>query len=503
MYRRERTLLLLLLRTHHFECVHDMNQGRWYAGVNPSSNQTPVVATHDNHHELNHQNDVHLLDPLTSGRSVSNRTNRNETNHGTGNLTNGSAAPPPTATVAVWDVENEPRAARSRLLIFIGISSRKGAGTLRNIQRKTWLQWASDDPRVDFRFFQNPDGQREKERDLITLPIRNVSHCPGAGENTRAAHNCRSGAVVKFLLLWALENTPAHFIVATEHDGFVCLPQLILEAATSWPTSMQMAHYSGLCRFGAEQTFQVFGRSVLSRIFVLINNHHDSYFHGATFAQNLPPIMRYLNMMNMVSIIPDIDRILIGLRAQPNTPDPITELCTAGHLYFHFHGCKAGKGCFKNAMEHMEPWSVSMKKAYDKQGNLSAPEKWRIIQKTTEKAEHIRLSCASPSDSCPLDPSDLEEEAWWCCPISNTDRTPYAKVTRMPNNCTETGPRQPPALAPLKGHPGSRSKRKKGTKHPQKDSKKKKTSRHHPPSHSKQQRRPRIPYVAKKKKKGG
>ena len=75
---------------------------------------------------------------------MSNRTNRNKTNHGTGNLTNGSAAPPPTATVAVWDVENEPRAARSRLLIFIGISSRKGAGTLRNIQRKTWLQWASE-----------------------------------------------------------------------------------------------------------------------------------------------------------------------------------------------------------------------------------------------------------------------------------------------------------------------------------------------------------------------
>ena len=301
----------------------------------------------------------------------------------------------------------------SAALFFIGISSRATpqSAPLREILRHTWLDWASSDERIIHRFFVNVEGRTSasnvaSEQDVIVVPESKISHCPRGNE--RPAHNCRSGATVRYLLLWGLRRTSASFIVATEHDGFVCLPQLLLESQ-SWSLSSHVAHYAGDCTtkkeniFNPEQTFNVFGRNALTRIFQLISDKDSASFYipSITFAQNIQPILRFLNERREIEILPDLDRIIVGINVKKNRPTPLTSLCTAGHLYFHF----------REAMNRMAPWATEMKNTFDKHGNKSVAS-LTTIAKTTDAARNDRLSCTKKS--CPLPP---ESQAWWCCPF--------------------------------------------------------------------------------------
>ena len=290
---------------------------------------------------------------------------------------------------------------------------------LRNLQRQTWLAWAANDERVSYQFFVNSEDPASVsalagEGDVTVVPARKIAHCPGG--DVRPAHNCRSGALVRFLLLWGLQRTSAPFIVATEHDGFVCLPQLVLETST-WSPSSHVAHYAGDCAtkreyiFNPEQTFNVFGRSVLVRIFQLIDDGEGASFYipSITFAQNMQPILRFLNERREIDIVPDLDRIIVGISVKRNRPSPMTNLCAAGHLYFHF----------RESMNRMGKWSHEMKATFDRYGsggdgggasNRKNASLAALFQ-ATNAARQARLACTQ--HSCPLPPGS---QAWWCCP---------------------------------------------------------------------------------------
>ena len=303
--------------------------------------------------------------------------------------------------------------ANQTVLFFIGISSRPvaSARSLRETQRRTWLKWAISDHRVSHNFFINDESAgyevagTKGETDVVIVPAAKISHCPRG--NGRPAHNCRSGALVRYLLFWGLRMTRANFIVATEHDGFVCLPQLILESST-WSSSVHMAHYAGDCSsnklsmFNPEQTFNVFGRGILARIFSLIEGAGSSYYiPSITFAQNIQPILRYLNQRREVEILPDLDRIITGIKVKEHRPNPITKLCIVGHLYFHF----------RESINQMLPKSVEMKELYDRIGDKRTPS-LESIREATVQGRRRRLSCSK--NSCPL-PAGSDE--WWSCPL--------------------------------------------------------------------------------------
>lgn len=323
------------------------------------------------------------------------------------------------------------QSSNTTLQVFIGISSRAvpHAAPMRSLQRQTWLAWAANDDRVTYQYFVNLEGPTSRsavadEDDVAIVPAAKIAHCPKG--NSRPAHNCRSGALVRFLLLWGLRRTPAQFIVATEHDGFVCLPQLLLETST-WSLSSHVAHYAGDCDtkkeniFNPEQTFDVFGRNVLVRIFQLISDSEGSSFYipSITFAQNMQPILRFLNHRREIDIVPDLDRIIVGIAVKQNRPSPLTNLCAVGHLYFHF----------RESMNRMGTWSHEMKTTFDRYGNRKNSSLAKLAY-ATNVARQARRMCTD--NSCPLPPNS---QAWWCCPFYGKQLKAAADLSRQRESC--------------------------------------------------------------------
>ena len=140
----------------------------------------------------------------------------------------------------------------------------------------------------------------------------------------------------------------------------------------------------------------------MARIFSLIEGKGSSfYIPSITFAQNIQPILRYLNQRREVEILPDLDRIITGINVKEHRPNPITKLCIVGHLYFHF----------RESINQMLPKSVEIKKLYDRIGDKRIPS-LESIREATVQGRRTRLSCSK--NSCPL-PAGSDE--WWSCPL--------------------------------------------------------------------------------------
>jgi len=124
--------------------------------------------------------------------------------------------------------------------VFIGIGSVNSDRSRRSAQRATWLRWVLEQPGMfSYRYFIIEVGGvarsrrayptvTEAEDDVEIIPTAAVALCTLANmqDHGDQRHHCRSGAIVEFMLRWALIHTSAAFVVTTEHDGFVCVGSL-------------------------------------------------------------------------------------------------------------------------------------------------------------------------------------------------------------------------------------------------------------------------------------
>jgi hypothetical protein len=319
--------------------------------------------------------------------------------------------------------------------LFIGINSLSSSSSYRNAQRETWLKWAVDSDAVDYRFFFIPPQLESEgtplnytELDVVTVPSEAVFKCKlssmsGMGDQR---HHCRSGVTVWYMLQWALLMTRAQFVLATEHDGFVCLVHLLQQLPNLTPKSW-LAHWyfeedpypvlkKGECPkaiSGAEQTFDLYGRELVSRILNLIDDGWVCTLPYFSWNQNTRPIVQYLWELGEVDIVADQNRVVSSasvskIRARTDSHKCKSNLaltCLCGTLYYHLRSdaARSMSRMFGTLDDHNAR-------------NASMYPQVPLTPLPKSCLPGLCPQAASSNDTLP------RREAWWQCPAYSADR---------------------------------------------------------------------------------
>ena len=197
---------------------------------------------------------------------------------------------------------------------------------MRATQRDTWIKWLDDTCMYYFFVHDVPNlkGIEAAEHDVVVIPPSEVQICspllPGQ------QHHCRSGRMLRYILVWALKNTNANFIVTVEHDEFVCVSNVLdvipffssQALLARWHPSFSRAR-EGECPMiqgpflgGTEQTFVVYGRALAASMTSIMDRQPRCYIPTISWCGNTRPLVQWLQTTGgEIEIIPDQDRILI------------------------------------------------------------------------------------------------------------------------------------------------------------------------------------------------
>ena len=196
-------------------------------------------------------------------------------------------------------------------------------------------------------------------------------------------------------------------------DGFVCLRRLAAESAL-YPKLYHSAHFFGDCKdkdhapnYHAEQTFNLYSRDALKRIFNLVQqgNAPKYYLRELSWNQNLVPITQYLAQRKELRFSQETRRMVVNapvekkLRSNSklNGAEKFSRerLCSKDFLYFHFLR-----------------WIVSRVKSVSSEMFLSGSRATIRNSSSTALMGRTALACAVHSP-CPLASNSGN---WWCCP---------------------------------------------------------------------------------------
>ena len=324
---------------------------------------------------------------------------------------------------------SEPPSLDKAHLIFFGLSSHnENVGKIyRENQRSSWLRWIHHENELAgpmgaglaYRYFlHNETGTSETadlEHDVVVIPSNETHRCMRMAGG-RKIHNCRSGKMVHWLLSWAVANTPAAFVVATEHDGFVCLPGLLGALPTFPPRSifasitMPFQQFRGTpcpSHIFMEQTFVLYSRDILSRILGLALAGQERLFQHASWNQNMRPIVEYLAARQEVTIVRDPQNRLVmmgkpgGEKMRHGVLSSMGEndhekRCNLGAIYLHLN---SGARDLNTSQQLLRATELSPKNVMDANSTI--------------------LGRACLASRCPLSitTKELEHgEPWWKCP---------------------------------------------------------------------------------------
>lgn len=349
------------------------------------------------------------------------------------------------------------------LHMFIGISSHHEkasdhgelASMLRTYQRNSWMRWLDTN---SSRFFVHSVGKHSRgshlslEKDVVIVPLKYTQRC------NKASHHCRSGQMVRFILNWALSNTESLYIITTEHDNFVCVPQLEHVLTNHGTPNLLLAHWFELNhRSGiecldtfdsfighTEQSFSVYGRNLAKKMVGFVDTAPEyCYQSSLSWAKNIRPMIQYLHTKGEIDIIMDDDRIVVHdnilveswVKFGPPSPGshcPLFQhdlagindtkhvkqqsmkwtesICACGAISYHMRTQARKRNMFENKTSSM--YSNALKW-------ISAPD--YDLAHQLAPLSPLRCNLGKSCPSAVLQPSN-QSEAWWKCPSHQLDR---------------------------------------------------------------------------------
>jgi hypothetical protein len=373
-------------------------------------------------------------------------------------------------------VQTSPQTRPQHQMIFFGISSHnevtsergEAAKFLRMYQRNSWLKWLDTCNDCSHRFFVHyANHMIGLESDVVVVPSETTHTC---SRMKSTQHACRSGAMVRYILGWALQSTNASYFVATEHDSFVCLPQLQQLLATLGSPNSMLAHWFYPRTFTAatqgcpeaivgksEQTFAVYGRLLAAKLvnFASLEGTNGCYDFSLTWAKNIRPMLQYLHVRGEVTFILDHDTVVVhddvfGSWKQLGPPAHIIDrlsscpldddnkemneegggtsvsqtqkhkwiesLCECGAISYHMRGYARSKNKFEKTAALLYNNALQWTKASLDEGGGGSRRK-QVIQ-TLLSPECNRDTCPSASSlkSSSNTSKGIIIDDWWNCP---------------------------------------------------------------------------------------